>query len=100
MPHSLKDQVAIVGVGQTEYSRGSGVSTRTLGVWCAQEAMLDAGLAPAEIDGMILFYLQEPLECADIARMLGTPELRWQLNVYGGGNNGGHRCSRYRGWAV
>ena len=86
---SLKDQVVIAGVGQTPYSRGSGVSTLSLAVTCVKEAILDAGMTPKDVDGMILFYLHEPLACDDIAAALGIPELRWQLNIAGGGNNGG-----------
>ena len=86
---NLRDQTVIAGVGQSPYSRASGVSTLTLAVMCAKDAMLDAGLAPQDIDGMILYYLHEPLECHEVAANLGIPELRWSLNLAGGGNLGG-----------
>ena len=79
---------AIVGVGETNYVRGSGVSTLHLASECALAAMRDAGLAPADVDGIILFWLQEPLEGWRVAASVGIPELSFQLNVAGGGNNG------------
>lgn len=85
---TLKDQVVIAGVGQTEYSKNSGVSTLSLATQCAREAIADAGMTPQDIDGMILFYLQEPLSCHEIAANLGIPQLNWSLNIAGGGNNG------------
>ena len=48
---------AIVGVGETRYVRGSGVSTLHLGTECALNAIRDAGLTPRDVDGMILFTI-------------------------------------------
>src|SRR5437588_12766101 len=78
---------AIVGVGETRYVRGSGVSTLHLGTECALNAIQDAGLTPQDIDGMILFTYMDPLSAYDVANALGIPSLSWQLDVAGGGNN-------------
>ena len=40
----LKDKYCIVGVGETEYSRHSGRSTRAMAVDAIKKAMADAGL--------------------------------------------------------
>ena len=85
----IKDQVAIAGVGQTPFTRNSGVSALALAVMSARDAIADAGLTPKDIDGLILFYSNEPISAERIAANLGIPELRWSLNVAGGGNNGG-----------
>src|SRR5436190_2069456 len=50
-PRHLRDKYAIVGVGETTYTRGSGMTTRSLGTWAVRNAILDAGLKPADIDG-------------------------------------------------
>jgi acetyl-CoA acetyltransferase len=77
---------AIVGVGETRFVRGSGVSTLRLGAECAINAIRDAGLEPQDIDGMILFTYMDPLSTYDVANALGIT-LSWQLDVAGGGNN-------------
>ena len=43
-PKYLRDKYAIVGVGETTYTRGSGMTTRALGTWAVRNAILDAGL--------------------------------------------------------
>ena len=53
-PKYLRDKYAIVGIGETTYTRGSGRTTRALGSWAVRNAMLDAGLKPSDIDGMLL----------------------------------------------
>src|ERR687883_1515846 len=78
-------QCAIVGVGETRYVRGSGVSTLHLGTECALNAIRDAGLTPRDVDGMILFTYMDPLSTYDVAAALGIPSLSWQLDVAGGG---------------
>lgn len=85
---TLKDKCAIVGVGETQYSRSSGVSTLALAAECSFRAIDDAGLSVKDIDGIILFYLGEAIATAELAQNLGIPETSFQLAVAGGGNNG------------
>ena len=54
-PKYLRDKYAIVGVGETTYTRGSGKTTRAMGTWAVRNAMLDAGLKPSDIDGMLTY---------------------------------------------
>src|SRR4051812_23233007 len=54
-PKHLRDKYAIVGVGETTYTRGSGMTTRSLGTWAVRNAILDAGLKPTDIDGMLSY---------------------------------------------
>ena len=48
-----RDRCAIVGIGQTDYSRNSGRSDLTLATQAALAAIDDAGLTPADIDGIV-----------------------------------------------
>ena len=52
---SLKDRYCIVGVGETEYSRNSGRTTRAMAVDAMLKAMADAGLTNRDVDGMMSY---------------------------------------------
>ena len=54
-PKYLRDKYAIVGVGETTYTRGSDKTTRALGTWAVRNAILDAGLKASDIDGMLSY---------------------------------------------
>lgn len=82
---SISNQTCIVGIGHTEYSRDSGRSEMTLACEAIGAAIADAGLTPADIDG-ITKYTMDNNDPIDIARNLGIPELRYFAEVnYGGG---------------
>ena len=49
----LRDKYAIVGVGETDYKRGSTQTTRSMATFAVTAAMADAGLKPSDIDGML-----------------------------------------------
>src|SRR2546423_14088374 len=84
-PLALKDKTAIVGVGHTEYSRDSGRSEMSLAVEAIRNAIADAGLKPADIDGIAKYSMDNNSEI-DIAANLGIPALRFFGEVgYGGG---------------
>jgi acetyl-CoA acetyltransferase len=59
MTHPLRDACAIVGVGQTEYTRGTDKSTLELHLDASLAAIADAGLEPDAIDAVM------PHELAD-----------------------------------
>jgi acetyl-CoA acetyltransferase len=48
-----RDRCAVVGIGQTEFSRDSGRSVLTLASEAALAAIADAGLTPDDIDGVV-----------------------------------------------
>jgi hypothetical protein len=54
-PKYLRDKYAIVGVGETTYTRGSGMTTRGLGTWAVKNALEDAGLKASDVDGMLSY---------------------------------------------
>ncbi len=82
---SIHDRASIVGIGHTEYSRDSGRSELKLACEAIGAAMADAGLGPADVDG-IAKYTMDNNDAVDIARCLGIPQLRFFGEVaYGGG---------------
>ena len=81
----LKDRTAIVGIGQTEFSKESGRSELQLACEAIKAALDDAWLAPADVDGLITFTLDSSEEM-EVARNLGIPSLTMFARVpYGGG---------------
>ena len=50
-PHPFRDRVAVVGVGYTPMTRGSGMTTTALAVQAVQAAVADAGLELHQIGG-------------------------------------------------
>ncbi|HWG81314.1 MAG TPA: hypothetical protein VN681_16140 [Stellaceae bacterium] len=82
----LRDKYAIVGVGETEYMRGSGKTTRALATWAVRNAIADAGLKPADIDGMLSYQSGDSTFAPFIAGDLGI-RLNFYMDVFGGGSS-------------
>jgi acetyl-CoA acetyltransferase len=81
----LDGKAAIVGIGATEFSKESGRSELQLSAEATRAALADAGLRPADVDGLVTFTMDTSSEIA-LARELGIPELRFFSRVnYGGG---------------
>src|SRR5439155_15407477 len=86
---SLRDRAAIVGIGQLPFSKNIGRSEDVTALEAAQLALADAGLRPADVDGMTKWSIQVTSENV-IARNLGVPNLRFFGEVgYGGGGGCG-----------
>ena len=85
MAHSFAGQVAIAGIGATEFSKASGRSELRLAVEAVDLALKDAGIAPAEVQGMVSFSSDTNPDI-DIARSLGIGDLSFFSRIhYGGG---------------
>ncbi len=78
-------ETAIVGIGQTEFSKESGRSELQFAAEASLAAITDAGLTPADVDGMVTFVLDQNDELA-LLRNLGIPELQWMSRTPGGGD--------------
>src|SRR6187399_771769 len=85
-PKFLRDKYAIVGVGETPYMRGSDKSTRALASIAVRNAMVDAGLKPSEIDGMLSYQFNDSVFSPFIAGDLGI-RLNFYMDVFGGGSS-------------
>src|ERR1700755_1849655 len=85
-PKFLRDKYAIVGVGETEYMRGSDKSTRALASIAVRNAMIDAGLKPSEIDGMLSYQFNDSVFSPFVAGDLGI-RLNFYMDVFGGGSS-------------
>ncbi len=83
---SLRDRYCIVGVGETEYSRNSGRTTRAMAVDAVRRAMLDAGLGPRDVDGMMSYQSGDSTPSNWVAPDLGI-RLDFYMDVVGGGSS-------------
>src|SRR5437899_6275379 len=83
---NLRDKYCIVGVGETEYSRGSNRSTRAMAVEAVRKAILDAGLTAADVDGMMDYQSGDSTLAPHVAPDLGI-RLNFYMDVVGGGSS-------------
>lgn len=79
----MRDKAAIVGIGETEYSKNSGMSHLALLLQAATRAIEDAGLSPKDIDGVIPAMGFIPFE--DLVVSLGTEDLKYAVTTLVGG---------------
>ena len=80
----ISGQCAIVGIGQTPFTRGTDKSTLGLHLDAALEAIADAGLTPADIDGAMPNELAGTV-AEDFILNLGLPELAFSSTIRTGG---------------
>lgn len=82
---TLSGKAAIAGIGATEFSKDSGRSELRLAAEAVTAALADAGLTPADVDGLVTFTMDTNTEIA-VARAVGIPELKYFSRIhYGGG---------------
>jgi acetyl-CoA acetyltransferase len=83
----LRDRIAIVGVGETEYTKRGGIGRSEFQLACEaiHSAVSDAGVELADVDGMVT-YSSDRNEPAHVAQVLGIPHLRYAGLFPGGGN--------------
>ena len=82
----LRGKYSIVGVGETGYTRGSGVTPRVLGTRAVRAAVEDAGLTMSDVDGMLSYSFNDSTPSPTIAGDLGM-RLNFHMDVYGGGSS-------------
>ena len=80
---NLRDKTAIVGIGETEYSRNAPVSLLSLELQAATSAIEDVGLSIQDIDGIIPGFMGPTVE--DFVTNFGLKDLRYTVTVRLGG---------------
>ena len=86
METSLRGKYAIAGIGETEYSRGSGRSTRAMGAEALRRAMDDAGLNSDDVDGMLSYHGGDSTPSTSIMYDLGLKP-NFYMDCSGGGSS-------------
>jgi acetyl-CoA acetyltransferase len=85
MTSPLARRTAIAGIGATEFSKRSGRSELQLASEAVAAAIADAGLQPADVDGLVTFTMDSNAEI-HVARSVGLGDLSFFSRVhYGGG---------------
>ncbi|MEM9704774.1 MAG: lipid-transfer protein [Pseudomonadota bacterium] len=77
-------QAAIVGIGQTEFSKNSGRSEQQLAAEAVRAACEDAGIDPSEIDGLMTYTIDNSDEI-DVMRAVGAKDLNYTVRLPQGG---------------
>ena len=85
-PAFLRNKYAIAGVGETTYRRGSSETTRNLATWAINNAIDDAGLEAADIDGMLSYSGNDSVFSPTVAGDLGI-RLNFFMDCFGGGSS-------------
>jgi len=79
------DYAVIAGIGQTEISKESGRSEQQLAAECIKLALDDAGIAAADVDGVVTFTLDNSDDVSTM-RSLGFDTLKYISRLpHGGG---------------
>ena len=86
MESALKDKYSIVGIGETDYTRGSGRSTRALAIEAIRNAVTDAGLKMRDIDGMLSYHGGDSVNSSTLAYDMGA-QLNFYMDCSGGGSS-------------
>jgi hypothetical protein len=91
---SVAGTTAIVGVGESDYVRGSDRHVCELILDAAMEAISDAGMRPADIDGII----PPPgfISSEELAGHLGVPDVAYTVSVLMGVHRPRRRCAARR----
>jgi acetyl-CoA acetyltransferase len=83
---SMSDRYAIAGIGNTAYSKNSGRTVRSLASEACLKAIQDAGLAPADVDGLVSYNFNDSVPAIAVATELGIPQAGYAVDFLAGGN--------------
>lgn len=79
-------EAVIVGIGRTAYSLASGRTPLAMAAEATRAALADAGLSPADVDGMGTYGVNDTAVALTVADAVGVDELTWCVDLLGGGN--------------
>jgi acetyl-CoA acetyltransferase len=84
----LRDKVAVVGIGETEYLQNSGRKPKELIIEAVKKALDDCKLAPSDVDGMVGgFEGAQLFSYSDLAHNLGIKyRFHGDMGDFSGGN--------------
>jgi acetyl-CoA acetyltransferase len=80
----VSGEVAIVGIGETSYTKASGRTAREIGAEAVARAIEDAGLEPADIDGITWSGAFADFDAGAFHEHFGTSHDLW-VSPWGGG---------------
>jgi acetyl-CoA acetyltransferase len=81
----INGEIAIVGIGDADYSKASGRATQQIAAQAAERALADAGLEPSDIDGLMYIpFSGDQLDAAAFHTHFGTSHDLW-VSEKGGG---------------
>ena len=82
---NISGEIAIVGVGDADYTQASGRTTQEIAAQATERALADAGLRPSDIDGLMYTpYVADQLDAAAFHAHFGTSHPMW-VSQNGGG---------------
>jgi len=84
---AIRDRSAIVGIGETEFSKNIGRSERQIACEAIRAALRDAEIEPAEVDGVV-FFDDETNDETELGRNLGFGDLTYWARIGSGGGAG------------
>lgn len=87
MSGEISGKTAIVGIGETDYSRNSGRTELVLSLQAITAALDDCGIKASEVDGLLRWGVETTLE-SDVASNLGIKDLALFGDIMQGGNVG------------
>lgn len=82
--NEFRDRTAIIGIGRTEFSKNSNRSELTMASEAAHAAIVDAGLIPADIDGIVRCDMDH-VSVTALAASLALPNLGFAAEAGVGG---------------
>lgn len=78
--------VALVGLGRTTFSKASGRTPKAMAVSACRDALADAGIPAAAVDGMTTYQVGDSASPLEVSWAMGMDELAWTNNQFAGGN--------------
>lgn len=79
-------EVAIAGIGCTEFSRDSGVGVFDLAARSVASAVEDAGLTLSDVDGLATFGPNDSISPNVLAQAIGIPSMSFYVDQFFGGS--------------
>jgi acetyl-CoA acetyltransferase len=76
---------AVAGIGYTNFSKNSGTTVTNLAMEACLAACADAGVPVEEVDGIVMYAMDDSVHPQAVATGLGLPRIGFYTELYGGG---------------